>query len=99
MRIEATTDASMQEVMTSLLGYKPLELKTGSESKITIRSDFKSDHPVSIVPTHTNSERQIKIPILIIELNAKATAIFDYTVGQDGNFAFPVGGKFKIVLE
>jgi hypothetical protein len=100
MKIVVTTQASMQEVMVKLLGGTPLKVPFAGAREVEIKSDLSRDRPILIVPSSPNSERRVRVPVKIPNLDAEGFAEFNFAV-NDSNFVHPVSGArgLTIVIE
>jgi hypothetical protein len=73
-----------------------IKMKDGTQ--IAVKSSFGKDKPVSIVPTNTNGEKRMTIPVRIPSLDTDGNATFDYAVDGESRFTDPIAG-IKITIE
>lgn len=99
MKLIGTSDESMTTIMSWLMGgYFPLKVKMKDGSEIVVKASFGKDKPVTVVPTNTNSELRITLPVKIPSLDVEGYATFDYAIDHDAKLAHPTAG-FKITIE
>lgn len=98
MKLQGTTCASMRDVMVTLLGgLSPLPIRLEGGTEIQIKAAIQRDQPITIVDSSPNSERKVRIPVKVINLNTHGVAEFNFAV-KDRDFDTPHGG-IKITIE
>ena len=99
MQIETTTKASMSQVMTRLLGTGSLTVSPkGGTTSFEITSRLGGNRKIEIIRTNTNSDRRIRVPVKVPSLGIESVAVFDYAVGDTGEFEPSIHG-LTIIIE